>query len=284
MPELPEVEVTRRGLQPHLIGKRVTEVVARVRSLRNDLGSLPEIEGLRLTALVRRAKYLLWVFEDESGLKTWLLSHMGMSGSWRVYDKPFPEAEKHEHVDLIFGATLARYRDPRRFGAMIVMHTDPYRVPPLSRLGPEPFDPTLTQSAFAARLRKKHKAIKQVLLDGSAVVGCGNIYACVALFEARIDPRMPAEQISDEEASRLLAAIRKVLGEAIDAGGSTLRDFHGTDGSAGWFALHTCVYDREGEPCPVCGTPIVRISQGQRSTYLCPKCQKVTRARSTRGS
>lgn len=274
MPELPEVEVTRRGLAPHLVGKTLTEVVARVGTLRGPLDHLADIEGLRLVNLERRAKMLIWVFEDADGTRTWMASHMGMSGSWRVYEQPWPEVQKHEHVDLVFGQTVARYRDPRRFGAMTVMDIEPRSVPPLSLLGPEPFDENLTESAFASSLKKTHRAIKQVLLDGTAVVGCGNIYASEALFDARIHPAKPADTITKPQAARLLSTVRKVLRSAIEAGGSTLRDFHGADGASGWFALQTSVYDREGEPCPVCGSPIRRIVQGQRSTYFCPKCQK----------
>lgn len=157
---------------------------------------------------------------------------------------------------------------------MTVMDADPRGVPPLSRLGPEPFDEALTESSFFNSLKKTHRSVKQVLLDGSAVVGCGNIYANEALFDARIYPTKPADRLSRPQCARLLEAVRKVLSSAIEAGGSTLRDFHGADGASGWFALQTSVYDREGEPCPICGTPIRRIVLGQRSTYFCPKCQK----------
>lgn len=274
MPELPEVEVTRRGLEPHLVGKTLTEVVTRVDALRMPLEELPALKGLRLVALKRRAKVLIWVFENQNAEKTWLATHMGMSGSWRVYTQPWPEAQKHEHVDLVFGETLARYRDPRRFGMMRVMHEDPQTVPPLSRLGFEPFDPALTEEAFAAQLKKTHRPVKLVLMDGSVAVGCGNIYANEALFMARIRPDRPADRLTRAQAARLLTSVREVLQAAIDSGGSTLRDFHGADGASGWFALHTCVYDRQGEPCSVCGTPVRRIVLGQRSTYFCPKCQK----------
>lgn len=274
MPELPEVEVTRRGLAPHLVGRRLTEVIARTASLRGPLDRVGEIEGMRLISLTRRAKVLIWEFEDDDGSKTWLATHMGMSGSWRVYDEPWPSAQKHEHVDLVFGEVLARYRDPRRFGSMTVMSVDPCSVPPLSLLGPEPFDPMLTESSFAASLKKTHRSIKEVLMSGSAVVGCGNIYASEALFVARIRPTKPADRLTKVQSGRLLNAVRNVLGCAIDAGGSTLRDFHGTDGASGWFALQTSVYDREGEACLACGRPIRRIVIGQRSTYYCPHCQK----------
>ncbi len=274
MPELPEVEVTRRGLAPHLVGRTLTEVVARTASLRGSLNELGVLEGLRLVKLTRRAKFLVWEFENAAGVKTWLLTHMGMSGSWRVYSEPWPEVQKHEHVDFVFGSTLARYRDPRRFGSMTVFHEAPFTEPPLSKLGPEPFDPSLTDDVFWASLKKTHRPIKEVLLSGSAVVGCGNIYANEALFKAGIRPQRAADAISRARAARLLSAVRNTLSEAIEEGGSTLRDFHGADGASGWFALHTLVYDREGKPCPVCGEPIRRIVLGGRSTYFCPKCQK----------
>ena len=167
MPELPEVEVTRRGLAPHLVGKTVTEVVARVGALRGSLDCLSNIEGLRLVSLERRAKVLIWVFENDQGARTWLASHMGMSGSWRVYDRPWPEVQKHEHVDLVFGDTVARYRDPRRFGAMTVMDADPRGVPPLSRLGPEPFDEALTESSFSIALKRRIAPSSRCCLMGA---------------------------------------------------------------------------------------------------------------------
>lgn len=274
MPELPEVEVTRRGLAPHLLGRTVSEVVVRTARLRKPLDELWKIEGLHLRALERRAKVLIWVFEGADGRKTWLATHMGMSGSWRIYEEPWPEVSKHEHVDFVFGGVLARYRDPRRFGDMCVWQVDPRTKPPLNRLGSEPFDPALTEASFWAALRKTRRSIKEVLLAGSAVVGCGNIYANEALFAARIHPNKPACGLCAVEAARLLAAVRAVLHSAIEAGGSTLRDFHGADGTSGWFALQTSVYDRKGQPCPVCGFPIVRTVLGQRSTFYCPKCQK----------
>lgn len=274
MPELPEVEVTRRGLAPHLLGRKLTEAVVRVGFLRGPLDRLGELEGFRLVALERRAKVLIWVFENDSDRRLWLATHMGMSGSWRVYGRPWPVAQKHEHVDFIFGDVLVRYRDPRRFGSMRVTDVDPRTVPPLNQLGPEPFDAALTDDSFAAVLGKTHRSIKEVLMSGAAVVGCGNIYANEALFAAGVRPNRPADRLSKAQTARLLAAVRTVLQAAIDAGGSTLRDFHGTDGASGWFALQTAVYGRAGEPCPNCGTPIRRIVLGQRATYYCPKCQR----------
>ncbi len=276
MPELPEVEVTRQGLSPVLVGQRVLAVVYRTPKLREPLDGLAEgVEGLKLVDIRRRGKYLIWAFADDAGtVKEYFLSHLGMSGFWRLWDNPAPVAGKHDHVDIVFEKTTARLTDPRRFGSIRRTQIDPLTVPPLSELGTEPFDETLTPEVFAAEMKKHKQSVKEVLMAGKVVVGCGNIYCSESLFQAEIDPRRAANKVSAARYGILLGKIRSVLASAIAAGGSTLRDFHGVDGSEGYFALTTAVYGREGEPCRVCGSPVKRIVQGQRATFYCPRCQK----------
>lgn len=274
MPELPEVEVTRRGLAPAIVGRCVTAVNVRTPKLREPLQDLAALlPGLTLEHLERRAKYLIWTFRSAAGEKRWLLTHMGMSGSWRIWPVPAPSAHKHDHADIVFGDVLVRYTDPRRFGSILFMTTDPRKSLPLTKLGCEPWDPTLTADRFYTELQKTHRSIKEVLLSGKIVVGCGNIYCSEALFAAGIRPTRPADAISKARAGRLLESVRKTLETAIAAGGSTLHDFHGVSGETGWFPLACAVYGREGKPCPICGRPITRIDQGGRSTFWCPHCQ-----------
>lgn len=274
MPELPEVEVTRQALEPALIGRTVTDCFCRAPRLRSDLDSIPKnVVGKTLTNLTRRGKYLIWRLEggQESG---WLLTHLGMSGYWRLWKSPAPSPDKHDHVDLVFSDVMVRLTDPRRFSDMRWLTVDPLTVPPLSTLGPEPFDSALTDQKFAETLRRRHRAVKDVLMSGDVVVGAGNIYCSESLFAAGIDPRRSADRISPKRCAKLLASIRTTLSAALKAGGTTLRDFHSPMGEDGWFAVSCCVYGREGKPCRVCGTPIVRIVQSGRATYYCPKCQK----------
>lgn len=276
MPELPEVEVTRLGLSPTLVGQTVTAVVCRTSKLRDPLEGLADhVEGLKLVDIKRRGKYLVWVFADNTGaIRGYFLSHLGMSGFWRLWDNPAPAPGKHDHVDIVFDRTTARLNDPRRFGSIRWMTQDPFRCAPLSDLGSEPFDETLTAQKFSQAMKKHKQSVKEVLMSGKVIVGCGNIYCSESLFQAGIDPRRSADRISDKRYALLLEKIRAVLSSAIAAGGSTLRDFHGVDGQDGYFALNTAVYGRDGEPCRVCGTLIRRIVQGQRATFYCPKCQK----------
>ena len=275
MPELPEVEVTRRGLSC-AVGKTVTAAAVRIPRLRDPVpdfaGLLP---GLRLASLERRAKYLIWRFEDQQGMPAGaIVSHLGMSGFWRVWPSPAPAPRKHDHVDLVFGDVTLRLNDVRRFGSMRWTTGDPYAEKPLCDLGPEPFSEALTPLGFWQALQKTRRSIKETLLAGSAVVGCGNIYCSESLFAAGILPTRSASSLTKKEAARLLTEIRRILAEAIASGGTTLRDFHGPDGSDGYFALDCQVYGREGEACPKCGRPIVRIVQNGRSSFCCPGCQK----------
>lgn len=278
MPELPEVEVTRRALAPHVEGLTVRAVRVRDRRLRwpvpAQLGRL--LAGRPLLRLDRRGKYLLWRFPHGT-----LISHLGMSGSWRLHLTAPPPPGAHDHADLEFGAgrtvRVARLTDPRRFGALL-WHPrgrgDVERHALLARLGREPFDARFDGAYLYAATRGRRASIKQVLLGGDVVVGVGNIYASESLFRAGIDPRRPAHRLGRARCTRLADAIRAVLTEAIERGGSTLRDFVGADGSTGYFTLAARVYDRAGLPCLACAAPIRRIVQGQRATYYCPRCQR----------
>ena len=275
MPELPEVEVTRRALAPHVERRRIETVVVREARLRwpvpADLGQ--QLAGRPVQQLARRGKYLLWQFGHGS-----LISHLGMSGAWRVWPRAAaPEPRRHDHVDIVLRQHLVRLTDPRRFGALLWHPASDGPVgahPLLAALGVEPFDSQFTGALLHQRTRQRAAAIKQVLLAGDIVVGVGNIYASEALFRAGIDPRTAAQRLGPTRCERLAAAVQDVLTEAIRVGGSTLRDFVSAAGDAGYFMLDAYVYEREGSPCRVCGTPIRRFVQGQRSTYWCPHCQR----------
>lgn len=298
MPELPEVEVTRRGLLPHVVGRRIVDVTVRHRGLRWPVD--PALESLlagRVVARIeRRGKYLLLEClaapEGQGGADPrepgWLLVHLGMTGTLRVWPQspqPAPAPGPHDHLDLVLAAApdapadnvVLRFRDPRRFGAILwspLPESDLPGHPLLRGLGIEPFDDLFDGGWLHRHTRGRTAAIKTVLLAGDIVVGVGNIYASESLFRAGIRPTTPAGRISRERYDRLAVAIRETLSEAIARGGSTLRDFVGSDGNTGYFQLDCLVYDRTGEPCRVCGTPIRQIVQGQRSTFFCPHCQR----------
>ena len=270
MPELPEVEVTRRSFAERIAGARVLAV--RVgKPLRWPLGcEAQSLVGRTVTAVRRRGKYLLVDLDD--GL---LLMHLGMSGSLR-FDQDMPEAALHDHFDLVTTQGVLRLNDPRRFGAVVFCASEasPEAGKLLGGLGVEPLSEHFDLDAFHAALKKRKAPIKQVLLAGDVVVGVGNIYASEALFLAGIRPTLSAARISRPRAARLQEAIRDVLSRAVTKGGSTLRDFSNAWGETGYFQLEAMVYDRAGQPCRACGTPIRTIRQGQRATYFCPHCQK----------
>ncbi len=270
MPELPEVETTRRSFAERLEGATV-RAVRLGKPLRWPLGCDPAtLQGRRVGRTTRRGKYL-WLPLDAGGL----LLHLGMSGSLAFGEGAAPPGG-HDHFDLVTDRGTLRLTDPRRFGA--VVWSSAIDRPPaatlLGGLGLEPFDPAFTGEHLHRALRGRRVAIKQALLAGDIVVGAGNIYACEALFEAGIDPRAPAGRVSRVRCDRLAAAVRRILAQALDLGGSTLRDFRDAHGMAGSFQLHAAVYGREGEPCSVCSTPVRRVVQGQRSTFFCPRCQR----------
>ena len=272
MPELPEVETTRRGIAPDLEGRRIVGLKVRqprlrwpvpVARLRNEL------VGQVVDVIERRAKYLL--LRTANGT---VLLHLGMSGSLRLLPTGSPPGP-HDHVDLMLDdGHCLRLRDPRRFGALLWTRRNPLRHHLLRDLGPEPFDATFDGAYLHARARGRRVAVKPFLMDGRIVVGVGNIYASEALFRAGIDPRRAAGRVSGERYERLVVAIRNVLTEAIEAGGTTLRDFTDGHGEAGWFHIKLAVYGRDGQPCLGCGTVIRVIRLGQRSTFFCTTCQR----------
>ncbi|MDP2144271.1 MAG: bifunctional DNA-formamidopyrimidine glycosylase/DNA-(apurinic or apyrimidinic site) lyase [Gallionella sp.] len=271
MPELPEVETTRRGLEPHLVGATVADVVIRHPQLRWPIpADLPQLlRGQTIRTLRRRAKYLLAGFDHGT-----LILHLGMSGSLRILPaKTLPE--KHDHFDLVLGnGQLMRLRDPRRFGAVLWHEGDISDHPLLASLGPEPLEENFDAAYLYRATRKKTAAIKLVIMDNHVVVGVGNIYANEALFRTGIKPQLAAGKLSRERCTRLAEEIRATLQEAIAKGGSTLRDFVNSDGKPGYFQQHYWAYGRAGEPCRRCGTPIRQIKQGQRSSFYCPACQR----------
>jgi formamidopyrimidine-DNA glycosylase len=270
MPELPEVEVTRRGVARALAGRTISAVAVREPRLRWPVpASVRGLAGRTVRSVKRRAKYLL--IDCGSGQ---LIVHLGMSGSLRVL--PAGAAfDRHDHFDLVLGDRLLRLRDPRRFGAVLWSAANGAPHPLLARLGVEPLQRAFDGARLHALTRAAQRAaIKVFLMDSRRIVGVGNIYASEALHRAGIDPRTPARRLSRERCARLARAIKATLRDAIRAGGSSLRDYVGADGGYGCFQLRTRVYDREGRACRRCGTAIRRIVQGQRSTYYCPGCQR----------
>ena len=271
MPELPEVEITRRGLAAHLTGLSIIDVVIRNGKLRWPIPkNLPRLmRGQTIRSLKRRAKYLLM----DCGSGT-LILHLGMSGSLRILPVGTPP-EKHDHFDLILSnGMLMRLRDPRRFGAVLWHEGDVAKHPLLASLGVEPLEKDFDAAYLYQATRKRKASIKQCIMDSRIVVGVGNIYANEALFRAGIKPQLAAGKISLPRCAKLVAEIRATLSEAIKQGGSSLRDFVDTSGQPGYFQQHYWVYGRGGEPCRRCGTIIKQIRQGQRSSFYCGTCQK----------
>lgn len=274
MPELPEVEVVRRGLRTGLADGVVRRVEVREPRLRWPVseGLETELAGRRLAGVGRRGKYLLLDFGGST-----LIVHLGMSGSLRVLPEPAAPPARHDHVDIDFGDRLLRYHDPRRFGAMLWHPADGGPVeghPLLAGLGVEPFSDDFDGAMLFRATRGRAVAIKQLLLAGTVVVGVDNIYASESLFRARIRPSTPAGRLSQARCERLAEAVRATLADAIARGGSSLRDFVGSDGRGGYFQLDCLVYGRAGQPCRVCATPIATRRDQQRATYWCPKCQR----------
>ena len=271
VPELPEVETTRRGLEPLLVGQRIRAVVVRNRALRQPVPRrLQQLAaGATIRGLARRGKYLL----VDCGAGT-LILHLGMSGRlWVVKDGAAPAA--HDHFDLVLGnGTVVRLRDPRRFGLVLWQAGDPLAHALLANIGPEPLSAGFGGNTLFAATRGRSSAIKNVLMDSRVVAGVGNIYANEALYRAGISPRTAAQRLSRGRCQVLAAKIRETLELAISAGGSSLRDYLRSDGMAGNYQSQFTVYDRAGEPCHRCATSIREIRQGQRSTFYCPKCQK----------
>ncbi|TAM59724.1 MAG: bifunctional DNA-formamidopyrimidine glycosylase/DNA-(apurinic or apyrimidinic site) lyase [Rhodanobacter sp.] len=275
MPELPEVETTRRGIAPYLIGRRVLKVVLRRPDLRwpipAEVGEL--LPGQRIEAVERRAKYLLLHTDAGSALL-----HLGMSGMLRLLPPDAPVG-KHDHVDIALERTPAqaprilRFTDPRRFGCLLWQ--PPGEIHPLlAQLGPEPLTDAFDGELLWRASRSRRSAVKLLLMDNVVVVGVGNIYASEALFAAGIDPRRPAGSISRARYARLATEVKRILAWAIERGGTTLRDFLSPDGTPGYFFRELNVYGRAGEPCRVCGSSIRQLTLGQRSTFWCLRCQR----------
>ena len=269
MPELPEVEVSRLGVSPHLIGNRINRMVIRERRMR---WPIPEdvslVEGHVVTAVKRRAKYLL--IETDVGT---LILHLGMSGKLRVIDAQTPVI-KHDHVDIVLDTgKCLRFNDPRRFGALL-WQAPGASLSMLGNLGPEPLTDDFDDKRLFTLSRNRKGPVKNFIMDNAIVVGVGNIYANEALFLAGIDPRRPAGKISADRYKRLTQTIKQVLAKAIEQGGTTLKDFAQTDGKPGYFAQHLNVYGRKGEACEVCGKAIESKVIGQRNTFFCTHCQR----------
>jgi formamidopyrimidine-DNA glycosylase len=279
MPELPEVEVTRRGIAPPLHGAQLRSV--RVgKPLRWPLGCAPQsLVGSSVGLVTRRGKYLWLPLLRDGAAAGGLLLHLGMSGSLAMLPPQaaaIADPGPHDHFDLHTDRGTLRLNDPRRFGAVVwspALDQAPAATL-LQRLGPEPFDPALTPAVFHAALHRRRTPIKALLLSGDAVVGAGNIYACEALFQAGIHPALRADRISRPRAEKLLAGLRSTLGRALEVGGSTLRDFTDAHGVSGAYQAEAGVYGRAGLPCLRCGQPVRRIVQAQRSTFYCATCQR----------
>jgi len=275
MPELPEVETTRVGLAPLVIGTRIARVVVRDRRLRWPIPKTlaQSVSGRFVLDLTRRGKYLLWNLDAATG-GGFLLCHLGMSGSL-TYARDDVAAIKHDHLDIVLDSGgVVRYHDPRRFGAVLWISGSRASHPLLDSLGPEPLGEEFSPEWMYNRSRGKRQSIKAFLMDAHNVVGIGNIYASESLFLAGLRPTIAAGRISKARYATLVSAVRETLTRALAAGGTSLRDYVQVDGSAGYFQLSTMVYDRHGLPCLVCKSTIRQIRQAQRSTYYCAQCQR----------
>jgi formamidopyrimidine-DNA glycosylase len=270
MPELPEVETTCRGITPHLLDQRIAHIIVREPRLRWPVSTRlrKEAQHARIHTVRRRAKYLL--IETDQGC---IIIHLGMSGSLRIVDTHVA-AEKHDHIDLVLeNNKVLRFRDPRRFGALLWTRNDPLTHKRLLQLGPEPLEDDFNPVYMKTQAGKRQQAVKTFIMNSHIVVGVGNIYACEALFMAGIHPTTPAGKISLKRWTILVNAIKSVLHTAIAQGGTTLKDFTQSDGQPGYFAQSLQVYGRTGEDCYQCRHPVLKITQGQRSTFYCGHCQ-----------
>lgn len=269
MPELPEIETSRRGIEPYLVGSSIMRTVVRQPKLRWPVSQqIVELENAQVLSVQRRAKYLL--IELESG---WIIGHLGMSGSVRILPE-FSEPQKHDHIDFILSSgKVLRYTDPRRFGAWLWEY-DLSHSHVLKHLGPEPLGDDFNGAYLFDKSRNKKTLIKPWLMDNKLVVGVGNIYASESLFEAKILPQRQAGSLTKKESELLAETIKRVLQRSIEQGGTTLKDFLQADGKPGYFAQELQVYGRSGEPCRVCGTLIDSTKHGQRTTFYCRYCQR----------
>lgn len=277
MPELPEVEVTRMGVAPHIEGQTVSRMVVRQSALRWPIDAqLPKwLKNARIERTERRSKYLAIHISCADGRCGTLLIHLGMSGSLRIVAKNTPP-QKHDHVDWELGEQILRFHDPRRFGSVLwhdAADGDWRTHPRLQSLGMEPFDPAFDGEHIYRATRSLTQDIKVALMSGKWVVGVGNIYASEVLFLCGIHPQTPANQLTRTQCDALAEHIPLLLARAIAQGGSTLKDFVNSDGTSGYFQMDFKIYDRFDQPCVRCKTPVERIVQAQRATYFCPKCQ-----------
>lgn len=285
MPELPEVETTRRGVAPWLEGRRVEQLYIREPRLRWPVpeGLAEQVQNLHISSLQRRAKYLLMPLIDRHNPESHqgLIWHLGMSGSLRLV-LPEEPWKKHDHLELRPGQLpedkepprVLRYHDPRRFGFLLYYTGDPLLHPRLEKLGPEPLSKEFTAQALYQRSRNRKLPIKAFIMDNAQVVGVGNIYATEALFRAGIDPRRAAGKVSLARYQQLVALIKEILAAAIAQGGTTLRDFVGGDGKPGYFAQQLDAYGRSGQPCRKCASPLKEVKIAQRASVFCPSCQR----------
>ena len=270
MPELPEVETSRRGIEPHILKQPVCDVIIRQKKLRWPIPTAlkKHLIGQIIQHVERRGKYIL--LRTQVGT---VILHLGMSGSLRILDKGTPP-EKHDHFDLVFKHTLLRLRDPRRFGAVLWTKADPLKHKLICNMGPEPLSNTFNADYLYQASRKRKVAIKILLMNSHIVVGVGNIYANESLFSAGINPKRRADQISLARYQTLVSCVKDILKRAIEQGGTTLKDFTQQDGKPGYFQQTLRVYGRTNLPCTLCNKPISQIKQGQRSTFYCTHCQK----------
>lgn len=270
MPELPEVETCKRGIEPYILGYKIINSIIRTPSLRFPIPKYisQRIQGLSIQHLERRGKYLLL-----NTAKGTLLIHLGMSGSLRIVPE-FEPCKKHDHIDIVFSnQKILRYHDPRRFGIFLWIESDIDQHPLLNKLGPEPLTKAFNAKYLSHALHNRKVPIKTAIMDSHIVVGVGNIYANEALYYARISPTKLAYLLSPKDCDALVNKIKKVLAKAIKVGGTTLRDFVGSDGKPGYFKQQLQVYGRAGSPCYRCQTTLVEIRINQRSTVFCPICQ-----------
>jgi formamidopyrimidine-DNA glycosylase len=271
MPELPEVETIRRGIKPLIVGKVVSCSILRSTRLRWSVSSreLQTLNGQQVLDVARRAKFLILRFSSN-----WLVLHMGMSGTLR-FCRPEAPALKHDHFDLVFrDGTRLRFRDPRKFGGIIFFRENPLFSNFLSGIGPEPFSEEVNGRYLYNKARGKKVPVKSFIMDQRIMAGVGNIYANEALFLSRIRPSRAAGQVAEKRYEMLAQNIRQVLSRAIEAGGTSIRDFQNENGDPGYFALELLVYGKAGCPCPQCGERLSTARIGQRSTFFCQKCQK----------
>ena len=279
MPELPEVETIRRGIEPHVVGRTIEKVIVRDRRLRWPIprGFENKLAGKRIRAVNRRGKYLLLDLDGGPAGAAGpgrVILHLGMTGNLALLE-PGRAVRKHDHFDLeLSGKLLLRFNDPRRFGAALWWPAAQAQHALIRHMGPEPLTDAFNADALAKLARKRSAPVKNFLMDGRIVVGVGNIYAVEALYRAGIRPTRPAGRVTRAEYGKLVEAVRAVLNDAIAAGGTTFRDFRDSNGEPGYFVQKLFVYDRAGQPCRKCKTPIKRLVIGQRSSYYCPKCQK----------